>query len=312
MHLVHQQNIERLILSIKFDNIYQVITLLFHEARLNWLFVRRDITAVLLPGLVFTSTALHTHTSSLIEWALTLGQSTLYFWLCLTTCCIPNQLVGFEEDRHNKPDRPLVSGMVSYRGAQVRFAIAIILLIAFGAYLEILEWACLGLFCVIVHDCLGLSHHWLTKNLFIAGGIFSIFAAAWQMVTPLTAIAWEWIGFLAGVWLVLAHIQDLRDMEGDRTVGRKTFPLVFGEMTSRVVLSLGFGLLPLFVHIILMLPAGNHFAVLLWDGILAIASWSIAARILVYRTSQADRRTYMLFTGWHCLMLTSSFFVMSV
>jgi len=54
-----------------------------------------------------------------------------------------------------------------------------------------------------------------------------------------------WIALWMGT---MAHIQDLRDIKGDAVVGRKTFPLVFGDERSRWIIT--FLLLPLAVFVL--------------------------------------------------------------
>ena len=78
--------------------------------------------------------------------------------------------------------------------------------------------------------------------------------AAWTFVQPVTPLAWRWILVIAGIIFVLVSAQDLRDMEGDRHIGRRTVPLVFGEQPTRIGLAVGFALLPFVVHSWLITP----------------------------------------------------------
>jgi 4-hydroxybenzoate polyprenyltransferase len=196
------------------------------------------------------------------------------------------------------------------RGASLRWLISMVLFAVVGAWLGVLEYALLWQLIIVVHNVVRGARNWVVKNLSMSLGIVVQLAAAWQMVTPLTPDAWRWILLPASVIFPLIPVQDLRDMEGDRAVGRRTFPLVFGARVTRVLLCVCFGLLPLAVHWTLMAPAGASSCVWLCDSALAIGALWIGARVLLLRSRGADHRTYMLFTYWYCLLLVSAVVVL--
>ncbi|MFB2970608.1 UbiA family prenyltransferase [Aerosakkonema sp. BLCC-F183] len=274
-----------------------------HEVCLSWQFISGDISASIVPGLLFMMAAWKTHPTNAVDFLMVLGRGIVYFWLYIVPFCISNQIVGIEEDRINKPHRPLVKGSVSLLGAKVRLVVSMVLFGLVGWWFGVLEWALLWQGCIFLHNLGSGSKHWITKNLFMGEGALAQLAAAWQLVTPITSIAWQWILVVAGVWLFLAAIQDLRDIDGDRAIGRNTFPIAFGETTSRVVLTSGFGLLPFVIHFALMVPAGLTWNVILCDIVLAVISFTIAARIVSFRLPKADHYSYMLFTYWFCSVL---------
>jgi 4-hydroxybenzoate polyprenyltransferase len=288
------------------NGIYNFIV---REIHLIWQFIYRDLTSTVVPALLFVTAAWKANLQSASLLHLLLGKGLLYFVLYIFSFCVANQIFGIEEDRLNKPNRPLVTGAISLRGAQIRWAISMILFSLVGWLFGVLEWALLWQVVIILHNFGGYSKHWMGKNLSIGVGTVAQLGAAWQLVAPLTPIAWSWILLLAGVWTILVPIQDFRDISGDLAVGRKTFPMVFGETQSRILLSLCLGILPLVVHFVLMMPAGNSWNVILWDIALAAVSLTIAVRMIFYRSPQADHQTYMLFTYWYCLALVSAIFV---
>jgi methyl-accepting chemotaxis protein len=110
-----------------------------------------------------------------------------------------------------------------------------------GWLLGVLLWTILWQITISLHNLAGWSKHWITKNLSMSLGVIAMLAAAWELVAPLSLHAIRWILLLACVMYLLFSLQDLRDMSGDRRVGRKTFPLVFGEQKTRWFLSTGFG-----------------------------------------------------------------------
>jgi 4-hydroxybenzoate polyprenyltransferase len=311
------------------ESLIWVIEHLCYEIQLNWLFIRRDITIAIVPGLIFSLTALKNHPTTFGNSLEHLVVSIIYFWLCLTSFCMSNQLTNVKEDKLNKPDRPLVIGFVSYRGTELRWYLVMILFPLLAWKLGVLEWALLWQVNLIIYEFFGYSKHWVAKN-FLAGlNTISQIAAAWQMIAPITPVVWKWILVLGIVLILLFHVQDLRDIEGDRAINRYTFPIVFGELPTRIILSLGFGVLPLGIHLFLISPAfdiqnlaSSAFTLtwktlnpqtstaILWDFVQAILSWRISFRVLRYKTPKADHNTYMLFTYWYCLILTSSIFLL--
>ncbi|MEG3437149.1 UbiA family prenyltransferase [Pannus brasiliensis CCIBt3594] len=272
----------------------------YREIRISWQFIYRDISSAIVPELLFLLAALNSQSLPAIEWIGGLARGLLYFYLYLFSFCLSNQIVGIEEDRINKPDRPLVTGAVSHHGAIVRLAIGMALSLGVAWLWGVLEWAILWQVFVILYNFGRAGTHWLTRNLVIAGATVAQLAPAWQLIRPITPIAWHWILMAAGMWLLLGAVQDLRDIEGDRVIHRKTLPLVVGEIPCRILLISGFIVFPIVFYFALMMSTSWRGEIILGNMVLAVISWSIAVRILVFRSPQADDMTYKLFTYLYC------------
>lgn len=277
-----------------------------YELALSWLVIKSDISATLVPTFLFTVAAWSSGAGSLYDLAVALGSGLIYFWLYVLTFCLSNQLVGVDEDRINKPYRPLVVGLVSYRGALLRWGWLMLLFSVVGWWLGVLEWALLWQAASMLHNFGGWARHWFGKHLVMGIGVVAGLAPAWELAEPLTADAWRWIVFLACVILPLIATQDLRDTAGDRAIGRRTFPIVFGERATRLMLGVGFALLPVAVAWVLITPSMLNWQTLLCNAGLTGLSLLIAARVLLYHTRRADQHTYKLFTYWYCCVMASS------
>ncbi|BAZ42305.1 1,4-dihydroxy-2-naphthoate octaprenyltransferase [Calothrix sp. NIES-4101] len=280
------------------------------EINLIWLFIRRDFPSTVIAALVFLIAAWKSNNLSSDELFFGLGRGFFYFLLYILSFCIANQILGVEEDRLNKPDRPIVSGAISYDGAVVRLVISQLGFTLLGFCLGIVQWALLWQLFTFLYHVAHWDRNWITKGLVVGVGAFLHLVPAWELIAPITPIGWTWILTMSAIWTILVPVQDFRDIEGDRIVYRQTLPILIGEKASRILVSLGFVILPLVVHIILMMPAGNTWNVLLCDFTLAVLSWAIAARILFCRNPKADHRTYMLFTYWYCLALISAIIIL--
>jgi len=220
---------------------------------------------------------------------------------CLHTHC-PWQVGGVEEDRVNKPHRPIPSGLLSMSGAVLRLvvcSIAMCMLAWSGGVL----WHGVALqLLLVLHYQLGWDSHWFTKHLWngITGAV--ALSSSGHMVGNFLhhqAAAVDAISIMLGAMIALTvAVQDFRDVEGDTAVGRLTLPVAIGDTAARSVTS-GFILLvsvlwPAFVcfHLSPCQFTGTAVQLLLGlQGLLAcLLSWHIMAPS--HRRWNQDRYTF--------------------
>ncbi len=234
----------------------------------------------------------------------TLAGAATYFFLYVYTFAVSNQITGLEEDRLNKPDRPLPAGMTTLEGAWIRWIIGMLLFAGVGWILGVLEWALMWQLSFCLYNFAGFARHFVTKSLIMGLGVIAQLAAAWSIVAPVPPVAWRWISGLAFVAFVFCNIQDLRDVAGDRTLRRRTMPLVYGLRRSCHALAFAFALLlPLVTHLWLFAPLPETPVTWSLEAFATVLSWVIAARLIRQQQPPALHRTYLLFTYWYCLML---------
>jgi 4-hydroxybenzoate polyprenyltransferase len=238
---------------------------------------------------------------------LVLAASAVYFWLYAYGFCVTNQLTAVEEDRVNKPFRPLVTGLSSLRGARFRAVAVLLAFPLFGWLLGVAVWALAWVAASLLHNIARWARWWWSKNLIIGVGTLLELAPAWQMAAGWPDVTgWRWIGTLSVV-LLLVPLQDLRDVVGDRTTGRATCPMVFGERATRAFLTVGFLVLPVAADLLLFAPSGAHPAVR-WpmEAALAAVCLVIAGRVTLLRGAVADDRTYVLWQQWYTGILLAA------
>lgn len=287
--------------------IRQVFATLWGEVYLFWRVVRYDVPASVFPGLLFALASWHSNPAyQLEELPVVILKSVSYFSLYIYAFCLANQLVGVEEDRLNKPDRPLVTGECSMQGARYRLVVAMALFDLTALGLSVIEWAILWQLVIVFNNLLGWSRHWFIKNFSMGLGTAAIVGPAWQMVAPITPTVWNWIIFASVAVFGLIHLQDHRDVIGDGAVGRRTIPVVFGEIPSRVSLGAGFSIAPVVMHLLLIVPLGSGWQIFTCETILGVLSLVIAWRVLFLRNQKADHKTYMLFPYWFCGFVASA------
>nr|WP_263012824.1 UbiA family prenyltransferase [Laspinema sp. D3b] len=276
------------------------------ELLVNWLFIKSEIWVGVIPGLIFLCVAWNSQESPAVELLPVLAGGTLYFLLYTYTFCVANQMMGVVGDRLNQRDRPLCRGLISYQGAKRRWIASMVGFAVVGWQLGVFEWTLLWQLCISCLTFGRLGLEWPTKHFFLGLGALAQMAAAWQAVASINLVQGTWILLVAILCSAVVGIQDLSDLEGDVATGVNTFPVTFGNVGSRVILCIGFLLLPLAIHVGLLMPAGLNNPLLLWALAQTLASWGVAVRVILYRSPTADRDTYLLALAWYYIVLGSA------
>jgi hypothetical protein len=280
--------------------------LAWREVSVSYRFISNDLWSTVLPASCFVVAAIGHAGPGPARTALIVAGGLVYFWLFVYGSSLINQITGVAEDRLNKPFRPLVTGDSSYEGAKRRLVAVHVLFPALGLLLGVVEWALLWQLLFMLHYVGGGHRHWLAKNLLIALGVVAQLAAAWQMVTPITAPVRHWIATLAALTFLIIGVQDLRDVAGDRALHRRTMPIALGDLWCRRFFALGFlALLPV-VHFVMVAPAGFHWWTVAIDVALGGLSLLLAGRVLVLRTPAQDHRTQRLVEQWYTFVLATA------
>jgi 4-hydroxybenzoate polyprenyltransferase len=270
-----------------------------------WKITARDFPATLIPYLcvgvgTFFAAALPMH-----ELPAVLLKVAVYGFLYVYAFTPINQLASIEEDRANKPNRPLPQGLITRRW-MVQHAIATNILYAASGFLFAIPWPTLTWLALIhLHHVRRIYRHWFFKNIvFISGGAAVQLTATWGMVSPAASLPWLWIGvssLLAGIGY---NTQDIRDVAGDRLMGRKTMPIAWGEEKARIALCFVLFAIPVIQYMVLrgLRPDFGlvHLAAL---GIPGAVTWLSAVCFLLFRNPRSDNRSYQLFCCWWCSTL---------
>ncbi|KAI1415789.1 UbiA prenyltransferase family [Hypoxylon sp. FL1857] len=219
-------------------------------------------------------------------------------WSNLLPFNIFNQLSeeAIEEDRINKPWRPLPSGIIKREQALVlmlkHYIFTVIASIGIGGLRQSFSLVLLGTW---YNAGGGADRSFIIRNIINAAGILSFASGAMEVAlgTPLlmTRPSVQWLCILASVIFSTIQTQDLYDTEGDSYRNRKTMPLVIGDSLTRwwtAFMVLAFSVLcPAYWSL------GWHVFVLpMFLGGL------VAMRTLSYRTAEADKRTFQIWNAW--------------
>ncbi|RDW91768.1 hypothetical protein BP5796_01162 [Coleophoma crateriformis] len=212
------------------------------EASIAWAFNRRDLTATIVPFSLFTLASSLEAGLPLSSVVLNASKSALLSFLLLYTFTISNQLNGIEEDRLNKPDRPIVSGRVSISAAYTRYVIISVACLLLSYKMQAKLGATMFLICGAIHNFTSVSSFGPTKDLVTTATLVSGLYSGWELGRGNTKKGTEWISCLAVNLLFSISIQDLRDVVGDAATGRYTTPYIlgkpYGTVTQAMVINL--------------------------------------------------------------------------
>ena len=213
------------------------------------------------------------------------------------------QMMSVEEDRQNKPTRPIPAGMLSVQAAVRRCAMSWILspLLLIGAgSIRASGWLVCSFawayFCYVWPR----PQHWFFKNLFTA--VYQLFFV--RLVDSLLTLHTPYPGskvvldVIFAIWIqATIHIQDFHDVEGDRKVGRKTLPVVLEESTLVLVRHVTAHFLVLFAVLAVTFGYRNSESriVLLFAALQLAGAIATGLRLSRAESLEESERTYKLF-----------------
>lgn len=139
-------------------------------------------------------------------------------------------------------------------------------------------------------------------------GTYILFAVHWGVATGGLQIPDSVMLYFVSmsIWAGASlPIQDFRDIEGDRVMGRKTLPLAIGDLNGRKVMA-GYFLLiaPIILGLAMLTQLPFHQLFQTAGGMIFSAQlmihWIIAYRLLKFRSSVSDDRTYHIYVILFC------------
>lgn len=211
---------------------------------------------------------------------------------------ILNQINGIEEDKINKPDRPLASGLINEIQAKKRYIIVIccylILSYKKNIFLESLLWSIV----TILYNVMGLDKNWFLKSLLMSPAIYTLASADYRILYSINILnkknIIKKVITLSIIGPITIFVQDFRDIKGDLKINRKTLPIKFGLRISRYVCFF-LGILSIFIITFIHY---KEYIYILSNSIFLII---ISLRILLKTTLKDDKLTYNLWCIWYCI-----------
>lgn len=257
-----------------------------------FLFTKSDFLTTLLPVTLFAlANAPRPYKTRILE-------IILWIWIHILKFDISNQIQDPEEDKRNKPDRPLPAGRITAQNAaDLRWLLVPICLMFSAMYgrQTLASSVCFEALSICYNE-FGGHKAGLSKNILTAAGYTCLEAGATIVAgsSPcLDSISACAVCFSCAVFATTLHAQDFKDEEGDRFIGRRTLVTLF----------------PTFARISMMIgvPLWSFCLSRLWNVDLICSVTFIAygtvvgGRFMIYRTASADKQSCKLYSLWFAL-----------
>ncbi|KAI0658878.1 UbiA prenyltransferase family-domain-containing protein [Cubamyces menziesii] len=202
-----------------------------------FLFTKSDIKTTVIP---ITSLAI---ASAPIDDISRLPHVIFWVWFHVLHFDIANQTVDPKEDELNKSERPIPAKRITLSQAKfLRWLLVPMCWRLSGLYsAEVLYVSIVNVALTILYNELGAAKgHWVVRNVLNGFGMAS-FETGTTLIAGsdpqrLDRVAMCSILASVGIFSTTIHTQDFKDMEGDRTVGRRTIPIVFGDAAKYTVI----------------------------------------------------------------------------
>ncbi|KAF9468341.1 UbiA prenyltransferase family [Collybia nuda] len=267
-----------------FQKVWYAIVTLF-------LFTKSDIKTVIIPVGIFAIASAPLYSLNKIPGMF------FWIWLHLLQFDTSNQTMDIEEDRHNKPDRPIPSNRLTIKNAIIlRWALILTCLLFSASYNN--EVACasvvIAAFTVIYNELGGHASHWAMRNILNAIILASfewgstLLAGADSRQLTDTGILAVCISF--GIFATTIQVQDFQDVQGDQKINRQTLPILFpaGSRYTPLVTILTWSVGLSFVWHLPTAVAAVFVALALFVGM----------RFLFRRTRYDDQISYYWYNVW--------------
>ncbi|MEV7189515.1 UbiA family prenyltransferase [Kitasatospora sp. NPDC093102] len=279
------------------------------EVRVTIRLLADNSSAAVVPPVLFTAAVGLRQGLAAADLARHVAAAAVLFLLFLYVFDTANQAAGAAEDALNKPYRPIPSGLITREGVLTRLSIALPLYTLAGLLTETIGWVLLWQTVSLGLNLLSNPRHYVVvKPVAMVLGTLAQLAAAWELVTPLDGEGWRWVLVVTAACNLPMCFEDVRDMAGDRRIGRRTLPLMLGHWPVRIWFALNMAALPATLHVLLFSHGHAGQAVVLGcDALVAVPAWTAGARSLLRREARADRVTYLLFTGIYAVILSCAF-----
>jgi 4-hydroxybenzoate polyprenyltransferase len=279
------------------------------EARLTRLLLADNVVLCVLPPLLFALAA-SLHVQATVGQTLAgVGRAALLSLMFAYVFDSSNQSRAGEEDVRNKPHRPIPAGLTDANGLTRRFLCVMPLYTLTGWLLGVLAWVLLWQVTTLFMWKWAPPHRytwWKTPT--TMSGAFTQLGTGWQVVAPLDSTAWRWMVVVC-IYMPLACVyEDVRDMPGDRVIGRRTAPLIWGDRPVRIWFAAFLVALPAVSYALLIGPEhASPTRTISSLILLCLLAWMCAVRALRRSGNTQDRFTYQFFTlTWAVVLGTAS------
>lgn len=220
----------------------------------------------------------------------------LWLWVNVLLFTLDNQRQagGIEEDRLNKPWRPIPAKRITPEQTFYTLLAMIPVAIVFSALTGPLRECLVLLFLNCWYNNWGGGDtNWFVRSFLNGLGFINYGAGALRLATQaqISEAGVQWLLVYGLVVLSTIQVQDLRDLEGDRARGRRTLPVIIGDVACRWAVAVPVMFWSFFCPYFWRLSLAAYIPSVVLGAHL---SW----RVLCKRTVQDDRTSLDIWSIW--------------
>jgi len=258
-----------------------------------FLFFKNDILTAIIPMTLFSIASAPLYSPAHIF------PTILWIFLHLLQFDIANQIKGVEEDKANKPDRPIAAGRITVHDATILRWIMVPLCLAYSSLFSIqLVFSSLELQMLLYwYNEMNGDSHWLSKNAILAlmygcSGLGGTLVAS-RDASRVSESGKLAVQIITAVFSSTVHCQDFKDEGGDRLIGRCTVPIKF-PLGSRLAAGLG---IPMWSFLLCCIWDIDWFCTLTFFAYGCV----VGARFWFLRTRDSDMLSCKYYSVWFSL-----------
>ncbi|TPR06640.1 NYN domain family protein [Aspergillus niger] len=288
--------------------IYWLYVTIKREIELSYWFMESNFDAAFVPFPIFTTASLLYRRATYAEAVLSLAYTLLYGFLFYYSTELANNAEGGTiEDKINKPNRPIVQSQTTVAAVKIRFYIASGTWLLLSYTLDVHMWSLLWVVVLISLYLLHFSRIGPAKDLCIVLGVVSQLMACWKLGGSDMHYGWRWVKLII-LWIFFTvPIQDFRDVPGDLAAGRRTTPILLGDIPARIYTSLGLVSMEYILISHRVFELGYTLPTALMTSIISLVTLCLIYRLNFLRSIEHDRVSYR----WHIalynlILLTAS------
>ncbi|KAF4123594.1 UbiA prenyltransferase family [Geosmithia morbida] len=222
-------------------------------------------------------------------------------WMHLLVFDLANQrtVEAAVEDGLNKPWRPVPAGRMTPTQAR-RLLLAALPCVVIGNHLlgTGVEALVLVSLTYMYNDLRGGEDHFVIRNALIsvAFGVYHLGAmriATGNIDLPimLTEDATAWLCLISAVILTTMHVQDMKDVAGDRMRGRHSAPIILGDSVTRWSIAVPVAIWSF------VCPAYWSVSVPYYSLSVGLGA-VVCTRLLLIRNTEGDKATWQIWSAW--------------
>lgn len=253
-----------------------------------------------------------------LSWPLylfTLLKTLTFNWANLLIFDLANQRSAGAEDKLNKPWRPIPAGRMTETQMRHWLLAALPLVLAVNHFVldTGIEGCALAILTWMYNDLGGGDDNWLIRNAVIAAafgvynlGSMKVAASTAINLTPsppptsssqlISPLGYAWAALISAVILTTMHVQDLKDVEGDRARGRKSAPIVLGRRVASYTIAV-----PTLVWSAVCATAWASSATAA-AGVMSLGGYVAWRCVACVGDRTVDRRTWQLWCFWTAVL----------